>query len=127
MSACVIDWHAFGLAGPIDVGCTGAPIVVVMQVCGHGHVAAAKVCGPHLSEFTSYGDAADWTCGPCLTAGHQCLAPLKVINLDAAPDREVVDRLLAAAPAPALRKVPSRSGAGDERPLPLRAARKGER
>jgi hypothetical protein len=95
VSACVIDWEAFGLGWPGDIGCAGTPIVAVMQACEHEHIAAAKVCGPCLAEFLGYGEPGEWTCGPCLVLGHQCMAPLTVTDLTV-PSREVIDRVLGA-------------------------------
>ena len=87
-TTCVIDWRAFGLGDGGDTGCTGRPIVVVMQACEHEHVAAAKVCGPCLAEFVNYGEPGDWTCGPCLALGHQCMAPLDRHRPDRAESRK---------------------------------------
>jgi hypothetical protein len=84
MTACAIDWQAFGLEHPGDTGCTGEPIIAIAQACVHEHVARAHICGPCYSEIISYEpDPDQWTCGPCVAAGHQCPAPLTVTELEA--------------------------------------------
>jgi hypothetical protein len=85
VNACVIDWPAFGLELPDNgTGCTGQPIIEITQACVHEHVARAQVCGPCYSEIISYEpDPREWTCGPCVAAGHRCPAPLIVAELSA--------------------------------------------
>jgi hypothetical protein len=81
VTACVIDWAAFGLEDPGDTGCIGEPIVEISQGCMHEHIATARVCYACCDELTSYADPAEWTCGPCVRAGHNCAAPLQFREL----------------------------------------------
>jgi hypothetical protein len=85
MSACVIDWPAFGLADPDGytgyTGCTGVPCVEINQGCVHEHIATARACYACLAEMLSYEpDPGDWACGPCALT-HPCPAPLQISEL----------------------------------------------
>jgi hypothetical protein len=81
VTRCVIDWPAFGLDDPGDTGCVRRPIFKIRQACVHEHIAQAKLCYACLAEVLSYDNPADWTCGPCVTAGHACPAPLMISEL----------------------------------------------
>jgi len=92
MSACVIDWPAFGLAEPSPeytgfTGCVSVPVVAISQACVHEHIATGMACYACLAEMLSYEpEPGEWACGPCAALGHACPAPLKVTDLPVTTD-----------------------------------------
>ena len=83
MTACVIDWPAFGIASPGGytgfTGCAVEAFVTISQACVHEHIATGLACYACLAEMLSYEpDPGEWACGPCAELGHACPAPLVI-------------------------------------------------
>ena len=90
MSACQVNWRAFGLEPPETERCQEQAAFWIRQMCVHEHLQQAPICIRHLEIMRSYLSLDQYDCGRCahhVSESHQCLAPVKV---DAFPGMEIV-------------------------------------